>query len=110
MMDALNAKKRLEEMDAAMEKRAAEEADRKAAAEAEEKAKAEAWKKNAPVFVGPSAEPITGEVEPIAPEITPEETGEVFDFRFAVRNVTQTQIGALVEFLENGGFDYEMEL
>lgn len=110
MMDALAAKKRLEEMDAAMERRAAEEAERKAAAEDEEKAKAEAWKKNAPVFVGPSAEPITGEVEPIAPEITPEETGEVFDFRFAVRNVTQTQIGALVEFLENGGFDYEMEL
>lgn len=110
MMDALSAKKRLEEMDAAMERRAAEEAERQAAAEAEEKAKAEAWRKNAPVFVGPSAEPITGEVEPIAPEITPEETGEVFDFRFAVRNVTQTQIGALVEFLENGGFDYEMEL
>lgn len=104
MMDALNAKKRLEEMDAAMEKRAAEEAERKAAAEAE------AWKANAPVFVGPSAEPITGDVEPIAPEITPEETGEVFDFRFSVRNVTQTQIGALVEFLENGGYDYEMEL
>lgn len=110
MMDALAAKKRLEEMDAAMERRAAEEAERRAAAEAEEKEKAEAWKANAPIFVGPSAEPITGIIPEITPEITPEETGEVFDFRFSVRNVTQTQIGALVEFLENGCFDYEMEL
>lgn len=129
MMDALNAKKRLEEMDAAMERRAAEEAERKAAAEAEEKAKAEAWRQNVKMIgepdfeSNPTAEYIDGtpaigkqteesETEPAFIEDIPadEETGEVFDFRFAVRNVTQTQIGALVEFLENGGYDYEMEL
>ena len=124
MMDALTTKKRLEEMDAAMEKRAAEEAARKEAAEAEEKAKAEAWRQNtAPVFVGPSAEPMTGSVvigvdlaegkdtTVCADEIlADEETGEVFDFTFAVKDVTQTQISALVAFLEDNGFAYTMEL
>lgn len=124
MMDALTTKKRLEEMDAAMEKRAAEEAARKEAAEAEEKAKAEAWRQNtAPVFVGPSAEPMTGSVvigvdlaegkdtTVYADEIlADEETGEVFDFTFAVKDATQTQISALVAFLEDNGFAYTMEL
>lgn len=124
MMDALTTKKRLEEMDAAMEKRAAEEAARKEAAEAGEKAKAEAWRQNtAPVFVGPSAEPMTGSVvigvdlaegkdtTVCADEIlADEETGEVFDFTFAVKDVTQTQISALVAFLEDNGFAYTMEL
>jgi len=116
MMDALVTKKRLEEMDAAMEKRAAEEAARKEAAEAEEKAKAEAWRQNtAPVFVGPSAEPITGTTEPEPCFIgglfeDVEETGEVFDFTFAVKDATQTQISALVAFLEDNGFAYTMEL
>lgn len=124
MMDALTTKKRLEEMDAAMEKRAAEEAARKEAAEAEEKAKAEAWRQNtAPVFVGPSAEPMTGSVvigvdlaeckdtTVCADEIlADEETGEVFDFTFAVKDATQTQISALVAFLEDNGFAYTMEL
>jgi len=115
-MDALVTKKRLEEMDAAMEKRAAEEAARKEAAEAEEKAKAEAWRQNtAPVFVGPSAEPITGTTEPEPCFIgglfeDVEETGEVFDFTFAVKDATQTQISALVAFLEDNGFAYTMEL
>lgn len=116
MMDALTTKKRLEEMDAAMEKRAAEEAARKEAAEAEEKAKAEAWRQNtAPVFVGPSAEPITGTTEPEPCFIgglfeDEEETGEVFDFTFTVKDATQTQISALVAFLEDNGFAYTMEL
>lgn len=127
MMDALAAKKRLEEMDAAMEKRAAEEAARKEAAEAEEKAKAEAWRKNAaPVFVGPSAEPMTGTTITTIPPFTidahsdtvscgadvmeDEETGEVFDFSFSVKDATQTQISALVAFLEDNEFAYTMEL
>lgn len=121
MMDALATKKRLEEMDAAMEKRAAEEAERKAAAEAEEKAKAEAWKQNAPMFVGPSAEPVT-----IAAVKLPEqpnmdginikdceiidETGEVFDMTFTVQNALQGQIEVLVSFLEAGGYNYTLEL
>lgn len=116
MMDALAAKKRLEDMDAAMEKRAAEEAERKAAAEADEKAKAEAWRQNAPVFVGPSAEPITGTTEPEPtfiediPADEPEETGEVFDMTFTVQNALQGQIEALVSFLEAGGYNYTLEL
>ncbi len=120
MMDALATKKRLEEMDAAMEKRAAEEAERKAAAEAEEKAKAEAWRQYAPVFVGPSAEPVTiAAVElPEQPnldgvqieDVQTEETGDVFDFTFTVQNALQSQIEALVEFLEAGGYNYTLEL
>lgn len=120
MMDALATKKRLEEMDAAMEKRAAEEAERKAAAEAEEKEKAEAWKQNAPMFVGPSAEPVTiAAVElPEQPnldgvqieDVQTEETGEVFDMTFTVQNALQGQIEALVEFLEAGGYNYTLEL
>ncbi len=120
MMDALATKKRLEEMDAAMEKRAAEEAERKAAAEAEEKAKAEAWKQNAPMFVGPSAEPVTiAAVElPEQPnldgvqieDVQTEETGEVFDMTFTVQNALQSQIEALVSFLEAGGYNYTLEL
>ena len=120
MMDALATKKRLEEMDAAMEKRAAEEAERKAAAEAEEKAKAEAWKQNAPMFFGPSAEPVTiAAVElPEQPnldgvqieDVQTEETGEVFDMTFTVQNALQGQIEALVSFLEAGGYNYTLEL
>ena len=120
MMDALATKKRLEDMDAAMEKRAAEEAERKTAAEAEEKAKAEAWRQNAPVFVGPSAEPVTiAAVElPEQPnldgvqieDVQTEETGEVFDFTFTVQNALQSQIEALVSFLEAGGYNYTLEL
>jgi hypothetical protein len=121
MMDALATKKRLEDMDAAMEKRAAEEAERKAAAEAEEKAKAEAWRQNAPVFVGPSAEPITiSAVElPEQPNMDGikvedceiiDETGEVFDMTFTVQNALQSQIEALVEFLEASGYTYTLEL
>ena len=117
MMDALAAKKRLEDMDAAMEKRAAEEAERKAAAEAEEKAKVEAWIKNN----APSAEPITvsmvelpDQPEPMfiedIPADEPEETGEVFDFTFTVQNALQGQIEALVSFLEAGGYTYTLEL
>lgn len=121
MMDALATKKRLEEMDAAMEKRAAEEAARKEAAEAEEKAKAEAWRQNtAPVFVGPSAEPVTiAAVDlPEQPnmdgvqieDVQIDETGEVFDMTFTVQNALQGQIEALVSFLEAGGYNYTLDL
>lgn len=130
MMDALATKKRLEDMDAAMEKRDAEEAERKAAAEAEEKAKAEAWRQSIHMIgepdysINPSAEyidgtPTIGEPEENEPEPTfiedipadePEETGEVFDFTFTVQNALQGQIEALVEFLEAGGYNYTLEL
>jgi hypothetical protein len=95
LADALAAKKRMEDMDAAMERRRQEEEARKGAQEAEAKAaKAEA------------PEP----VEEI-PELPFDEDPEpVMDFTFTVKNATQTHLEALTAFLEENGFDYTLEV
>lgn len=97
LADALAAKKRLEDMDTAMERR--KEEARKAAQEAEEAAKA-----------APVQEPIA-EVhvkdEPLPFDDEPE---PVMDFTFTVRNATASHLEALTTFLEENGFVYELSL
>lgn len=112
MMDALAAKQRLDEMDAAIEKRRAEE-ERRAAKETEETC-AEPPKIEPPVF---EPEPPTFEPEPPAIEPEPAETmpvfekqPETFDFAFVVAGVTQEQIDTLIAFMEGGGYNYAVQL
>lgn len=93
LADALAAKKRLEDMDAAMERRKAEEA-AKAAAKAVENV-VEAIKEAV-------TEPVYVKDEPL------EEDG--MDFTFTVKNATQTHLEALTAFLEENGFDYTLEV
>ena len=83
LIDALNAKKRLEDMDAAMEKRRAEEEAAKKAAEAVE-----------PVFI-----------EDIPPDEEP-----TMDFTFTVKNATMAHLEALTAFLEENGYTYTLEV
>lgn len=109
LADALAAKKRLEDMDAAMEKRKAEEAK-----------KTEDGGKD---FAFPVAEIHPGVYELIPPEgkigIIPEELREpattpedepTMDFTFTVKNATQTHLEALTAFLEENGFNYTLEV
>lgn len=96
LADALAAKKRLEDMDAAMERRRQEEEARKA----EEAVKAvenvvEAIKEAV-------TEPVYVKDEPL------DEDG--MDFTFTVKNATQTHLEALTAFLEENGFDYTLEV
>lgn len=99
LIDALNAKKRLEDMDAAMEKRRAEEA----AKEAE------------PLpSIAPPKEPL--EVindAPINDAETLVDTPDVkmvMDFTFTVKGATMAHLEALTTFLEENGFDYTLEV
>lgn len=94
LADALAAKKRLEDMDAAMERR--KEEARKAAQEAEEAAPVE--EPIAEVYVKDEPLPFDDEPEP------------VMDFTFTVKNATQTHLEALTAFLEENGFDYTLEV
>lgn len=93
LIDALNAKKRLEDMDAAMEKRRAEEA-----AKAVQKTEPE------PVFIE--------DIPPDEPDdlVETPDVELVMDFTFTVKNATQTHLEALTAFLEENGFDYTLEV
>ena len=89
LADALAAKKRLEDMDAAMERRRQEEEARKA----EEARRAEEQK-----------------VEEIPDLPFSEDPEPVMDFMFTVKNATQAHLEALTAFLEENGFDYTLEV
>ena len=93
LIDALNTKKRLEDMDAAMEKRKTEEAARKA-------------EEPEPVFI----EDIPPDEEPVdAPMAVPVDEPSM-DFTFTVKNATTAHLEALAVFLEENGYDYTMAL
>lgn len=98
LIDALNTKKRLEDMDAAMEKRKAEEA-----------AQAVKTTEPEPVFI----EDIPPDEEPVEPPVTAQAAPEddlTMDFTFTVKNATQAHLEALTAFLEENGYDYAMAL
>ena len=100
LIDALNTKKRLEDMDAAMEKRRAEEEAAKKATEAVE-----------PVFIEdipPDEEPLPpAEHEPLVD--TPD-VEMVMDFTFTVKGATMAHLEALTTFLEENGYSYTLEV
>ena len=94
LIDALNTKKRLEDMDAAMEKRRAEEAK---------------TTDPEPVFI----EDIPSDEETVEPPVAAQaaQEGELtMDFTFTVKNATQAHLEALTAFLEENGYDYTMAL
>lgn len=93
LADALAAKKRLEDMDAAMERRRAEEA-AKAAVKAVENVVED--------IKEAVTEPVYVKDEPL------DEDG--MDFTFTVKNATQAHLEALTAFLEENGFDYTLEV
>ena len=93
LADALAAKKRLEDMDAAMERRQEE------ARKAEEAAKAAPVEEPiAEVYVKDEPLPFDDEPEP------------VMDFTFTVKGATEAHLEALTAFLEENGFDYTLEV
>ena len=97
LIDALNTKKRLEDMDAAMEKRRVEE---EAARKAEEPE---------PVFIydtPPDEEP----VEPVFIKDAPVDDEPTMDFTFTVKNATTAHLEALTTFLEENGYNYALEV
>ncbi len=104
LADALAAKKRLEDMDAAMERRKqAEEAERIMKAAADYIAKTEPEQPTVDIAaVELPADQIYIKDEPL------EEDG--MDFTFTVKNATQTHLEALTAFLEENGFDYTLEV
>lgn len=93
LADALVAKKRLEDMDAAMERRRAEEAAKASVKTVENVVEAIKEAVTEPVYV---------KDEPL------DEDG--MDFTFTVKNATQTHLEALTAFLEENGFDYTLEV
>ena len=93
LADALAAKKRLEDMDAAMERRRAEEAAKAAVKTVENVVE---------VIKEAVTEPVYVKDEPL------EEDG--MDFTFTVKNATQAHLEALTAFLEENGFDYTLEV
>ena len=97
LADALAAKKRLEDMDAAMERR--KEEARKAAQEAEEAAQA-----------APVEEPIAEVYVKDEPLPFDDEPAPVMDFTFTVKGATEAHLEALTAFLEENGFDYTLEV
>ena len=93
LADALAAKKRLEDMDAAMERRRAEEA-------------AKATAKTVGNVVEAIKEAVT---EPVYIKDEPlDEDG--MDFTFTVKNATQAHLEALTAFLEENGYEYALEV
>lgn len=97
LADALAAKKRLEDMDAAMERRKEE------ARKAEEAKKAEAQ-------TAPVEEPIAEVYVKDEPLPFDDEPEPVMDFTFTVKGATEAHLEALTAFLEENGFDYTLEV
>ena len=97
LADALAAKKRLEDMDAAMERRKEE------ARKAEEAKKAEAQ-------TAPVEEPIAEVYVKDEPLPFDDEPEPVMDFTFTVKGATEAHLEALTAFLEENGYDYTMAL
>ena len=96
LIDALNTKKRLEDMDAAMEKRLADEEEKKA-------------EEPEPVFIEdipPDEEP----VEPVFIKDAPVDDEPTMDFTFTVKNATTAHLEALTAFLEENGYTYTLEV
>ena len=97
LADALAAKKRLEDMDAAMERRKEE------ARKAEEAKKAEAQ-------AAPVEEPIAEVYVKDEPLPFDDEPEPVMDFTFTVKGATEAHLEALTAFLEENGFTYTLEV
>lgn len=97
LADALAAKKRQEDMDAAMERRKEE------ARKAEEAKKAEAQ-------TAPVEEPIAEVYVKDEPLPFDDEPEPVMDFTFTVKGATEAHLEALTAFLEENGYDYTMAL
>ena len=93
LADALAAKKRLEDMDAAMERRRAEEAAKAAVKTVENVVEAIKEAVTEPVYV---------KDEPL------DEDG--MDFTFTVKGATEAHLEALTAFLEENGFNYTLEV
>ena len=99
LIDALNTKKRLEDMDAAMEKRRAEEEAAKKAAEAVE-----------PVLIEDIPTDDEPPVEPVFIKDAPVDDDPTMDFTFTVKNATTAHLEALTAFLEENGYTYTLEV
>ena len=97
LADALAAKKRLEDMDAAMERRKEE------ARKAEEAKKAEAQ-------TAPVEEPIAEVYVKDEPLPFDDEPEPVMDFTFTVKGATEAHLEALTAFLEENGYNYTLEV
>ena len=97
LADALAAKKRLEDMDAAMERRKEE------ARKAEEAKKAEAQ-------TAPVEEPIAEVYVKDEPLPFDDEPEPVMDFTFTVKGATEAHLEALTAFLEENGYTYTLEV
>ena len=97
LADALAAKKRLEDMDAAMERRKEE------ARKAEEAKKAEAQ-------AAPVEEPIAEVYVKDEPLPFDDEPEPVMDFTFTVKGATEAHLEALTAFLEENGYTYTLEV
>ena len=101
LADALAEKKKLEDMDAAMERR--KEEARKAAQEAEEA-------KNAEAQTAPVEEPIAEVYVKDEPLPFDDEPEPVMDFTFTVKGATMAHLEALTAFLEENGYNYTLEV
>ena len=106
LADALAAKKRLEDMDAAMKRRQEEAKAAEEARKAEEACKAE----QAALLANDNANPVMIPRE--EPQLPFDEPFDelVMDFTFTVKGATQAHLDALTAFLEENGFVYTMEL
>ena len=94
LIDALNTKKRLEDMDAAMEKRRAEEAAKAA---------------EIPAIAEPTDE-LCVVTDGVYIKDAPVDDEPVMDFTFTVTGATTAHLEALTAFLEENGFNYTMQL
>lgn len=109
LADALAAKKRLEDMDAAMERRKqAEEAERIMKAAADYIAKTEPEQPTVDIAaVELPADQVCVKDEPLPFDDEPE---PVMDFTFSVKGATEAHLEALTAFLEENGFNYTLEV
>lgn len=116
LADALAAKKRLEDMDAAMERRRQEEEARKAEEQKVEEARKaemaalltnESFNSN-PVMIPPEDTDVPPYIEGEPIFDTADE--QTMDFTFTVKGATTAHLEALTAFLEENGYNYELEV
>ena len=110
LIDALNAKKRLEDMDAAMEKRKAEEEAKKTEDGGKDFAFPVAEIHHGVYEIIPPAEKIGIIPEELREPVAAPEDAPTMDFTFTVKNATQAHLEALTAFLEENGYEYTMAL